>query len=196
MKKYVFNRILRSLFSLFMVTTLIYTIIYTMVPRKKIFEKDPTYTKMAKDPDSKADYVNTVYEKMGYIDYLTSKELLEAASEVDSSVTIEPTDANKKIYEEYVVNLGNDWVLHQFEGSQYFYATREIPIYQRVFEFYGNLLQFDHPNRIQDEANPDLERYIRFENDPSIGWSLLVLVPNTSIFSILMANSLLSTRIL
>ena len=59
-----------------------------MVPRKKIFEKDPTYTKMAKEPDSKADYVNTVYEKMGYIDYLTSKELLEVASEVDSSVTI------------------------------------------------------------------------------------------------------------
>ena len=173
MKKYVFNRILRSLFSLFMVTTLIYTIIYTMVPRKKIFEKDPTYTKMAKDPDSKADYVNTVYEKMGYIEYMTSKELLEAVSEEESNVTIDPTAANKKIYEDYVVNLGNDWILHQFEGSQYFYATREIPIFQRVFEFYGNLLQFDHPNRIQDEANPDLERYLRFENDPSIGWSLV-----------------------
>ena len=97
MKKYVFNRILRSLFSLFMVTTLIYTIIYTMVPRKKIFEKDSTYTKVAKDPDSKADYVNTVYEKMGYIDYLNSKELQEAAEKVDSSVTVEPTAANKKI---------------------------------------------------------------------------------------------------
>ncbi|MDO5079424.1 MAG: ABC transporter permease [Streptococcus minor] len=173
MKKYVLKRILRSLFSLFMVTTLIYTIIYTMVPRKKIFEKDPTYTKVAKDPDSKADYVNTVYEKMGYIDYLDSKELQEAVEKVDSSVTVDPTAANKKIYEDYIANIGNDWVLHQFEGSQYFYATREIPIYQRVFEFYGNLIQVDHTNRIKDEKNPDLERYLRFENDPSVGWALV-----------------------
>lgn len=173
MKKYVFKRVLRSLFSLFMVTTLIYSIIYTMVPRKKIFEKDATYTKMAKDPDSKTDYVNTVYEKMGYIEYLNPKELQEAAVEVDSSVTVEPTDTNKKIYEEYVVELGKNWVLHQFEGSQSFYATREIPIYERVIDFYGNMFEFDHINKVQDPENPDLERYIRFENDPAIGWSLV-----------------------
>ena len=173
MKKYVFKRVLRSLFSLFMVTTLIYSIIYTMVPRKKIFEKDATYTKMAKDPDSKTDYVNTVYEKMGYIEYLNPKELQEATVEVDSSVTVEPTDTNKKIYEEYVVELGKNWVLHQFEGSQSFYATREIPIYERVIDFYGNMFEFDHVNKVQDPENPDLERYIRFENDPAIGWSLV-----------------------
>ena len=40
MKKYIFMRILRSLVSIFMVTTLTYTIIYTMVPRKLIFKQD------------------------------------------------------------------------------------------------------------------------------------------------------------
>ena len=26
---------------------------------------------------------------------------------------------------------------------------------------------------IQDPENPNLERYLRFENDPAIGWSLV-----------------------
>lgn len=110
----------------FMVTTLIYSIIYTMVPRKKIFEKDATYTKMAKDPDSKTDYVNTVYEKMGYIEYLNPKELQEAAVEVDSSVTVEPTDTNKKIYEEYVVELGK---------TGYFINLREASLFMRLEKY-------------------------------------------------------------
>ena len=52
MKKYVFMRILRSLVSIFLVTTLIYTIIYTMVPRKLIFKQDTNYNKIATTPDN------------------------------------------------------------------------------------------------------------------------------------------------
>lgn len=166
-------RILRSLLSLFLVTTLIYTIIYTMVPRKKIFEKDPLYAKMSAKPDVKVNYINTVYEKMGYIDYLDSKELQEAAEKVDSNVTTEATDKNKTIYEKWEAEKGDGWRVGRFEESKEFYATREIPITQRIFEFYGNLIQIDHKNKIQDPKNPDLERYIRVENDPSIGWSVV-----------------------
>ncbi|MGT2911600.1 ABC transporter permease [Streptococcus cameli] len=173
MKKYIFTRILRSLLSLFLVTTLIYTIIYTMVPRKKIFENDPVYTKMTKTPDKKADYINTVYKRMGYIDYMNSKTLLTKAEQVDSSVTVKGTKENEKIYKKYLSELGGDWKLHQFEDSKQFYATREIPIIQRVFDFYGNMIQVDHKNKIQDKNNPDLERYIRIENDPAIGWSVV-----------------------
>lgn len=173
MKKYVFKRILRSLLSLFLVTTLIFTIIYTLVPRKQIFKKDSLYTKMAATPDGKADYTNTVYERMGYIDYLTTKELQKAAKKVDSSVTTDPTDSNKKIYEEYIAKEGKGWTLHQFEESNLFYATREIPLYKRILEFYGNMIEVDHTNKIKDKENPDLERYIRIENDPAIGWSVV-----------------------
>ena len=63
--------------------------------------------------------------------------------------------------------------MQKFPLSGEFYAVREVPVYERVFEFYANLIQIDHPNVIQDEENPNLERYIRFENDPSVGWSLV-----------------------
>lgn len=173
MKKYVFMRILRSLVSIFLVTTLVYTLIYTLVPRRKIFNQDLNYVKNTKTPDAKTDYENTVFDKMGYIQYYSPKELAEKASKEDSSVTVENTEANKKIYQDYIKKLGNGWTLHQLPESKRFYATREIPIYERVFDFYANLIQIDHPWKIQDANNPDLERYIRVENDPAVGWSLV-----------------------
>ena len=50
---------------------------------------------------------------------------------------------------------------------------REIPVFERVISFYANLIQFDHPGWVKDASNPNLKRYIRIENDPSIGWSVV-----------------------
>mgnify|MGYP000994763431 FL=1 len=173
MKKYIFMRILRSLVSIFMVTTLTYTIIYTMVPRKLIFKQDPNYNKIATTPDKKANYENTIFERMGYIDYYDTKELQEKASKENSSVTVEPTNANKKIYEAYIKKLRRGWKLQQFKESKQLYATREVPVYERVLGFYGNLIQIDHTGAVKDASNPNLKRYIRIENDPAIGWSVV-----------------------
>ncbi|MDS8262193.1 ABC transporter permease, partial [Streptococcus pneumoniae] len=107
MKKYVFMRILRSLVSIFLVTTLIYTIIYTMVPRKLIFKQDTNYNKIATTADKRDNYENTVYERMGYIEYYDTKELQEKASSIDPSVTVDANDTNKAIYEKYIQQLGN-----------------------------------------------------------------------------------------
>lgn len=173
MKKYIFNRILRSLVSLFLVTTCMYAVIFTMVPRKLIFKQDTNYNKMTGEPDKKTNYENTVLEKMGYIGYLNSKELQKAASTLDSSVTVKPTKANEKIYVDYITSIGSGWELKQMPNSKTFYATREIPIYERVMSFFSNLVKIDHPWRIKDKSNPDLERYIRIENDPAIGWAVV-----------------------
>lgn len=173
MKKYILMRILRSIVSIFLVTTLTYTIIYTMVPRRLIFRQDPNYNKIATTKDKKANYENTIFERMGYVDYYDTKELQEKASKENPAVTTEGTDANKKIYEDYIAKIGNGWKLYQFSESKEFYAVREVPVYERVFEFYANLIQIDHPNVVQDKDNPNLERYIRFENDPAVGWSVV-----------------------
>lgn len=175
MKKYIFMRILRSLVSIFLVTTLVYTIVYTMVPRKLIFKQDPNYNKIAKTADSRDNYENTVYEKMGYVNYYDTKELQEKASKDHPEVTVEVNDSNKKIYQDYIKSLGNGWELKQFEQSKQFYAVRQVPVLERVFEFYSNLIQIDHPWVIKDASNKDLDknRGLSFQNDPSIGWSLV-----------------------
>lgn len=173
MKKYIFMRTLRSLVSIFLVTTLTYAIIYTLVPSRLIFLQDPNYNKMVTTPDKKANYENTVYERTGYIDYYTSKELQEKASKFDKSVTVDATEKNKEIYKKYIASLGNGWELHQFKTSKAFYATRKISVAERVFKFYANLFVIDHPWKIKDESNPNLKRYVRFENDPAIGPSIV-----------------------
>lgn len=173
MKKYVFMRILRSLVSIFLVTTLTYTIIYTLTPRNLIFKNDPNYNKVAKTKDSKINYENTVYDRMGYLEYMDSKSLQQKASEEDSSVTVDATSANEKIYKKYIDKLGHGWQLKRFPESKSFYAVREIPVFERVVDFYANLIQFDHPGWVKDASNPNLKRYIRIENDPSIGWSVV-----------------------
>ena len=112
MKKYILMRILRSIVSIFLVTTLTYTIIYTMVPRRLIFRQDPNYNKIATTKDKKANYENTIFERMGYVDYYDTKELQEKASKENPAVTTEGTDANKKIYEDYIAKIGNGWKLY------------------------------------------------------------------------------------
>ena len=110
---------------------------------------------------------------MGYLEYMDSKSLQQKASKEDSSVTVDATTANEKIYKEYINKLGHGWQLKRFPESKSFYAVREIPVFERVISFYANLIQFDHPGWVKDASNPNLKRYIRIENDPSIGWSVV-----------------------
>ena len=63
--------------------------------------------------------------------------------------------------------------MQQFKESTQFYATREVPVYERVLGFYGNLIQIDHTGAVKDASNPNLKRYLRIENDPAIGWSVV-----------------------
>lgn len=167
MKKYILNRILRSLVSVAMVTALTYTIVYTLVPTSLIFKQDPNYNKMTTTPDKKADYENLTFQRMGYINYYNSSELRNKVLKENGATS------DKSSYEKYVNKLGNGWKLKTLPVSKKFYATRSIPIYERVWNFFSNLIVVDHPWKIQDKENPKLERYVRFENDKAIGWSLV-----------------------
>lgn len=173
MKKYILMRTLRSIVSIILVTALTYTIVYTLVPASLIFKQDPNYNKMTVTPDKKEDYVNTIFEKMGYIAYDSSKELKDKVAKENSKVTADVTASNKKIYSDYIKKVGKGWQLKQMPQSKNFYAVRSIPIYERVGKFFAQMVVIDHPWKIKDKSNPNLERYVRLENDPAIGWSVV-----------------------
>ncbi|MGT2808440.1 ABC transporter permease [Streptococcus iniae] len=173
MKKYIVERLFRSLISILLVTTLTYVIVFTLVPSNLIFRQDPNYNKMVTTPDKKDNYRNSVFERMGYISYYNSKELETKAEKIDSSVTVEPTKKNETIYKKYIASLGRGWQLKQFKESKRFYATRQIPIYERVWNFFTRLVVIDHPWKIKDSKNPNLERYVRPEMDPAVGPALV-----------------------
>ncbi|WP_071130136.1 ABC transporter permease [Enterococcus timonensis] len=172
MKKYFFFRIIRSIVSIFLVTTLTYALIYSLVPRRAIFQNDSNVSKLKGDPDKLEDYKNTAYGRMDYIDYYGSKQLVEKVQEDYPEVTTEDTAENRELYQQWADN-NSGWEIKQFEISKGFYAVKELSLVTRVSRFYSDLIKIDHPWKINDPDNPDLKRSIKIENDDSVGWSLV-----------------------
>lgn len=129
MRKYILSRIFRSLLSVVVVTALVYVIVYTLVPTSLIFKQDPNYNKMTKTLDKKVDYENTTFDSMGYIDYLSAGELQKRVSSQGGDINSEAA------YQNYLSTLNGQWQLKTYPLSEQFYATRDIPIYERVWSF-------------------------------------------------------------
>ncbi|KRL13802.1 MAG: ABC transporter permease [Schleiferilactobacillus perolens] len=173
MKKYLFFRVLRSIVSIFLVTTIAYIMVFSMVPRRDIFKQDPMIQKLANDPDSLTDYKENAYRKMNYIDYFDTKSLIAKveAEHPDAKVTTAHTAANAKLFKEWAND--NGYKLNRYSVSKNYYVTRELPLLERLGRFYGNLIQIDTPWAIHDKSNPKLARYLRIENDKTVGWAVV-----------------------
>lgn len=173
MKKYIFYRIIRSVISIFLVTTIGYIMIFSLVPRDSIFQSDPTYSRLKGSPDERTDYENSTYERMGYIDYYTSNNIISEMAENDEDYAAYVKEDNGQVFEEWEEkNKSEGWKLEQMPISKNYYAVREIPILERVGRFYANLIEIDHPWVIQDPENPDLPRYLKVENTETAGLTL------------------------
>ncbi len=97
--KNMFLCILRSLVSIFHHDINLHDYLYANTEKSHL-KNDPNYNKVAKTKDSKINYENTVYDRMGYLTH-GFKELATKASKEDSSVTVDATNANEsstKIY--------------------------------------------------------------------------------------------------
>ena len=175
MKRYILFRILRSITSIILVTTVAYAMIFALVPRKSIFVGDTTYSRLQGDPDKRTNYENTVFRKMGYIEFIQLDDIAQRitgtteGAEFDAIMEGEEEAAILKWAEE---NREDGWELHQLPVAKTYYAMREIPVVQRVLRFYGNIFEVDHPWKVHDPDNPDLPRYVRFEYTPEAGLTL------------------------
>ena len=92
---------------------------------------------------------------------------------MDASVTVEamiPTRLSMKNTSNKSVMVGPWENLLKVANSTLLVKSQFLNVF---FKFYANLIDIDHTNKIQDPENPDLKRYLRFENDPAIGWSLV-----------------------
>lgn len=66
MKKYVLGRVIRAIIAVFLVTSIAIIMIYTMIPREKIFEQDTAQLqKLNGKPDDITVYKNNKWEQLG-----------------------------------------------------------------------------------------------------------------------------------
>lgn len=160
MGKYIFSRIIKALFSIFIVTSIIIVMIYTLIPRTKIFDKDTSTSKLT--GDTKTTYRLGKWEELGYLDYVRQQEMCEESSDDYDACMITDSSENKRVIAEYE----SKGYTIEYLRSGVAYATKDYSAVQLVWNFWSNLIKIDTPNAVQDETNPNLERKYYIGKDP------------------------------
>ncbi|WP_235070282.1 ABC transporter permease [Turicibacter sp. TJ11] len=165
MKHYMFKRFLRSLFSIFMVLTIVFTLIYSVIPRDRVFFLDSNVEKIQKRPDDYANYKYVQWEKLGYLNYETiqdyCKGLYGTANEQYSNCIL-PESKETSDYIELKQQQG--WETFFFEQSRQAYAVEEISVLRRAINWWVNLIEIDYPGKVQTQ-NENLERQVYVGKD-------------------------------
>lgn len=157
MSRYITGRLIRSVFSIFAVVVIALTLVYTQVKREFVFIQDPTYQKL-KDADSKTRYVNGVYQRLGYLDF---KEQSDICKGKDAACMIAHSTESKAAFEE-LKNKG--YSVGNYSDGLY-YATKDYSVLELVQNWFGRLIEIDHPWRVSDDQNSSLARKLYIEND-------------------------------
>lgn len=159
MKKYVFIRIVRSIISLFIVTSLAFAMVYTLVPRMKIFKTDATWSKLSNDRDAQLAYENNVYERIGYLDFIEQKDICALLNENDDagySSCMQAGSAEVKSFVEEYEAKGYESGTYSKNG--FVWLKKEIPLASRIINWFGSLIFVDSPSKVVDANNENLER--------------------------------------
>ena len=161
-KGYIWKRLIRSIISVFVIMVVVFTMVYSLVPRDNIFFNDGTYSKLGGRPDEKRDYVMRTWQKLGYLDYITINSYCEglygAGNEKMAACILAESQESKdftKAYEE------KGYIVESLQISKRVYAYKDVPLVNRLLSWFKGLVVFDHPWKIQDPNNPNLERYIK-----------------------------------
>ena len=181
MIKYLLKRLLHGLVSVVIVIAVVMMLVYALIPRYRIFAKDPLYNKT--QANERVVYEQQAYESYGYVDYVPYAEWLAelaANGEIDeetrskavqfgrkpskdSDIAKEYVEKFKDYYESQgytVVRLNYDSKTKQ---RQVYYATKDIPLIVRLGRYFTNLIQVDNVHYVEDTTGEKLENTgIRF----------------------------------
>jgi len=173
-KGYIWKRLLRSFLSIMIIMLIVFTMIFTLVPRDNIFFEDSTYRKLSSKSDDKTEYVYSTWQKLGYLDYVRINDycltLYEAGSP-EMSAAVEPDSKESQDFVELYKSQG--YTVEQYLGSKRYYAYKDIPVIKRMGTWLSHLLVIDTPFSVQDPTNPDLERYVKLGRTPTGGLAVI-----------------------
>lgn len=194
MTKYLISRIIRSLISVVIVVGVIMTMIYTMLDKRSIFATDPVFTKQKSN--AKEIYMMQQWEQFGYLDYVPFADYLleeQSAGNIaaedykkvaklgnkedgsqDSDITAEYVKKFTQKYEDMgykIKRLPGDTQgrtkKYKDGGEPRLYAYKDIPLYKRLFSYFGGLITVDNIHNVKEDVG---ERKLTFTlYDPVYG---------------------------
>jgi len=158
---YYSKRIIRSIFSIIVIMTVIFTMVYSLVPRDNIFFEDSTYTKLSSKPDEKYLYKLRTWQKLGYLEYETLNDYCSSLYKVKSNEIVACNLADSKEAKEFEnMYLEKGYTVEYLPVSGSPVAFKDVPLAKRMVTWFASIINIDNPWKIQDENNPDLDRYI------------------------------------
>ena len=115
---YILKRLLRSFLSIMIIMLIVFTMIFTLVPRENIFFEDSTYRKLSSKSDDKTEYVYSTWEKLGYLDYVRINDYcaeLYGAGSAEMAAAVEPDSKESQDF----VNLysSQGYTVEKYLGS-------------------------------------------------------------------------------
>lgn len=159
MKKYILGRFIRSIISVLAVVCIAIVLVFTLLPRHKIFWNDPAYNKMK--GDSKTIYTYSRYESQGYLDFQLQSDMCKLSDSYEDCM------AGDKALTVIVDQYKEDgYEIKTLKNGQVF-AIRDYTIPELIFNFFGKLVIIDNPNAVKDAENPNLERKYYVEAGPN-----------------------------
>lgn len=159
MGKYIFSRIIKAIFSIFAVVSIVIGMIFTLIPKTKIFELDEGYRKLK--GDSRITYTYSKYDELGYLDFVKLQDMCNEKSDDVNACLVNNSGENLRVIQEYE----DDGYTIEYLKSKTAYAYRDYTILELVMNFWSHLIKVDTVNAIQDSNNPNLERKVYFGKD-------------------------------
>jgi len=172
-KGYYLKRILRSLVSIFLVITIVFILVYSLVPRDRIFAMDDTIVKLGGKPDERQAYKMRTWQRLGYLEYVSMADYCSSKYATGSDAVVACNLAGSKDEADFVEKYtAEGYTVEYLPASNSPYASKERTIISRIGEWFKQLIQIDGVNYVQDENNPDIERKYYFGKTPTGGLAI------------------------
>ena len=175
MTKYLLKRIVLGLLSVVVVVAIVMILIFTFTDREKIFNGDGIYTKMSNN--DREMYKYSQWEKYGYLDYVQYTDYLMALAKsgeiteetrADAAKIARKVDGNSGVVAEYVAKFKEHYEAQGYKvlyldakmltptklalgGKQQYFAYKDTPIINRMFSFFGRLVNIDNIHYVEDD---------------------------------------------
>lgn len=172
-KGYYLKRIIRSILSILAVITIVFVLVYSLVPRDRIFNSDDTIVKLGGKPDERQAYKMRTWQRLGYLYFENMNNYCSDKYEVGSEQIVACNLAGSKDEADFVDYWTNEGYTVEYlpvSGSPIAYKDRAI--LSRIGEWFSKLVEIDGPNAVQDDNNPNLERKLYFGTTPTGGLAI------------------------
>ncbi len=172
MKKYVLKRLLKSIVSIFVVLAVVVVMVFTMIPRDKVFDKDSAVSKLS--GNVRRVYKLKTLSDLGYLSFYDNTQLCEAKSDDPEACLVKGSEESKKAQEAMKKDgytIEELTYKDQLEGQVI--AFRDYSRVELILRYFKNIIDIDTPNKVDDPNKPDLERKYYFAGDHDGNWGLM-----------------------